>query len=260
MSHSSVDEALRVLKKIEGLAELQRIANEKGIQRIRPIAAIVTKETEKFWAAKAMEMSKNTLETYVKDYRLEFLPREKIKPVKFSATQNNKPEAEIAVSEAKIKVSMELSMETIEALKARKGDQDWDAFIMELLNKSEVQNKSEIQKPPTEKPPSVINAKRYIPKKIKKYVAHKSGGLCRFPGCAKKGDIFHHTQRFAIKREHNPDKLVLLCKNHERIVHLGLVAREHEDTREWKIQKQRATGIFNLEDLFIDKTVNAYRA
>ena len=92
MSRPSVDEALRVLKHVEDKPELKKVIEEKGIQSVRPVATIATQETANFWANKAREMSKNTLEVYVREYkkqfsdknqndndnRLEILPREEI--------------------------------------------------------------------------------------------------------------------------------------------------------------------------------------
>jgi len=68
MSHNTVDDALRILKKIECMPELQKIAATKGINAIRPVAAIATKDTASFWAKKAAHMSKHTLEVYVKEF------------------------------------------------------------------------------------------------------------------------------------------------------------------------------------------------
>ena len=62
-------ESLRVLGKIENMSALMAVAREKGIWAVRPVAVIVTKETEKFWAERARSMSINELTTYVRDFR-----------------------------------------------------------------------------------------------------------------------------------------------------------------------------------------------
>ncbi len=68
MSKNSVREALRVMKHIEDKPELKKVLEEKGINSVRPVATIATEETDAFWAQKARDMPKNTLETYVSDY------------------------------------------------------------------------------------------------------------------------------------------------------------------------------------------------
>lgn len=71
MSRDSVMDALRIGHVVKRFPALARVAEEKGLQRVRPVLAEVTPETELFWAEKARSMSKMTLQTYVKDLRLE---------------------------------------------------------------------------------------------------------------------------------------------------------------------------------------------
>jgi hypothetical protein len=69
MSRETVNEGLRILKKIEDKPELLKVVKEKGYLAIKPVATIATAETAKFWAEKAKIMSVHTLETYVKEIR-----------------------------------------------------------------------------------------------------------------------------------------------------------------------------------------------
>ncbi|MBI4231608.1 hypothetical protein HY605_00125, partial [Candidatus Peregrinibacteria bacterium] len=96
---------------------------------------------------------------------------------------------------------------------------------------------------------------RAIPQKIQKFVKQKSNGHCAFPGCKKGGKILHHTERFSLKKEHNPDTIVLLCVQHERLVHTGLVD-ESKEPREWRIRE-----FVNERDKRwrVDKVVREYR-
>ena len=71
MSRRKVDDALRLLKKIEDKPELKRVIEEKGMGAVQPVATIATKDTASFWAKKARVMSKNTLETYVREIRVQ---------------------------------------------------------------------------------------------------------------------------------------------------------------------------------------------
>lgn len=82
MSRARVDDSLRIFHKIEDKPLLLKLAEEKGLQRVRPVATIATLDDESFWVEKAKRMSKNTLETYVHDYRLENRPRTGTEPEK----------------------------------------------------------------------------------------------------------------------------------------------------------------------------------
>src|SRR3989338_4006367 len=112
MTHATVDEALRVLNKLEDMPLLKKVLEEKGLQRVRPLAAIVTLDTESFWAEKARTMSKHALETYVKDFRLEFLPGEE--------TQS-------------VKLAMELEPELAMKLEKMKGLGTWNELMKKLM-------------------------------------------------------------------------------------------------------------------------------
>ena len=75
MSKSSVDDALWVMKKIADKPDLKKIAEEKGINRIKPVANIATAETAKFWAEKASHMSQTTLRTFVRESKKSWIYR-----------------------------------------------------------------------------------------------------------------------------------------------------------------------------------------
>jgi hypothetical protein len=214
MSKSSVDDALRIMKKVEDKPELKRVVEEKGLNSVRPVLSIATKENQKFWAEKARNMGKNTLETYVKNYRSESRTSTESQP-------------------AKVKISMEVSTELLEKLKKMKGEMSWSE-LLEKLVEGEGENKSKSK----EKPIAVKTKSRHIPQKIRQYVLRKTGGMCAYPGCNKKHSILHHTQRFALEKIHDPDKIVPLCIEHERLAHLGLIENEDGSPEKWKVKKE----------------------
>lgn len=203
MSRATVEEALRVLHKIEDKPELMRIVELKGIQAVRPIATITTNETQSFWAEKARIMAKNTLETYVKNYREEKLPRKEVQPVK---------------------LTMDLDYKIAAALEKMKGQSSWNELMTKLLA--------------GHVPESVKAISRHIPNHIQRYAKEKFAGRCHYPNCKRPGEILHHTQRFALERVHDPSRLVYLCKEHEQLAHLGLFDNEEESTFAWKLRKR----------------------
>ena len=235
MSRPGVDEALRVLRHVE----------DKGIQSIRPVVAIATQETANFWANKAREMSKNTLEVYVREYkkqfngknqsekpcvenaegmfseadnRLEILPREEFQPV-------NQPTRRPIVMSLEPKIAAELEK--------LKGNNDWNELMKEFLEL----RKQKLEK---EKPVPLETESRHIPTKIEQFAVKKTNGLCGYPGCIKPYKILHHTQRWALKNIHDPDYLVPLCTAHERLAHHGLIDNEEQPTDQWKILTEPA--------------------
>ena len=260
MSKRCVDEALRVLRRIKDKPELQKVAMERGIQRVRPVAVVATKKTEAFWAEKAVAMGKHTLETYVKNYREEFLPGEGCKPDGTVDEWGNSDDTnEESVNDGcvgkknvrEVKVTMKLRSDLVDRLK-KQGD------LNEMMEKflDFVEGGSDEEKLGEDKPKAVKAKSRYIPVKIKRYVREKSGGKCAFPGCCKDGEILHHTQRFALEKVHDPDEMVFLCKEHERLAHLGLIEGEGGPLEEWRLKQVRDV---TDSKAYIDQFVNLYR-
>ena len=226
MSRHKVDDSLRIIRKLSDKPELMRVAKTKGLNAVRPTATIATKETDDFWAEKANKMSKSTLATFVRDYKNEQTSyTRKSRPGTGSPNENGwgKP---IPIEE-KVQLSMKLDRETAEALKGIKGDGDWNDVINKLLKFSrkalEAEEKQFQDGLEKEKPEKVINCTRYTPVQITKFVKKRSKNKCEHPNCNKSAKHIHHISPFALKKEHNPDKLLHLCGEHHRIIHLGYI-------------------------------------
>ncbi|MBI4994677.1 hypothetical protein HZC21_03470 [Candidatus Peregrinibacteria bacterium] len=246
MSRNSVDDALRVLRKIEDKHALKELAKERGLNAVRPVAVIATAETADFWAGKAREMSKNTLEMYVREYKKqEDLDLEsRTSTAVRSENLFNLP----VKSETKI-VTMELDPKIAAELEKLKGRGNWNELMREFLELRK-------QKLEQEKPESAQTESRYIPEKIRRFAEAKTRGQCAYPGCIKPYKILHHTQRWALKKYHDPDKLIPLCKAHERLAHHGLVENEDQQTENWRILKEPVW--WDIKQI-VDKAVCAHR-
>lgn len=245
MSKNKVDDSLRIIHKIEDKPNLMQVAKVKGLNSVRPVATIATKESEEFWAKKAMEMSMNTLVTYVRDYRSESGSATGLPPNYLNETGRNGQKSldggdnqqQIMlkkIERKKIQVSMKLDPEIVESLKKIKGDGDWNDAMIKLLKLS----KKELQKEQNEltlrearfqeelkaeKPEAVKSKHRSVPKKIKKYVIKRARSKCEHPNCHKPGKHIHHLEFFSFKKEHDPDKLFYLCEEHHHLIHLGYI-------------------------------------
>lgn len=69
MGRSQVNDALCIYRKIETFPVLAAVAERKGLNSVKPILGIITNGTQDFWGQKANSMTKNDLETYVREYR-----------------------------------------------------------------------------------------------------------------------------------------------------------------------------------------------
>lgn len=222
-----VDDAIRILRKIVDKPSLMAIAQQKGINAVRPVATIATKETDQYWAKKANTMSKNELETFVRD----------ITAVNSQTKIFNK---EI--------ITMELNPEIATKLKQLNGS-NWndlmETFII-LYEKDLV-----VSKPPVKK-----TASRAIPAKIAQYVVKRCRNKCEFPDCDKPYKHLHHTNRFASDKTHDPNQIIALCEAHHNLAHKGLIKNENLSPQYWQIQTHPDLANFNR---LIDEQVQFYR-
>ena len=258
MSRNTVDDALRILKKIADKPALKEIVAMKGINAVRPVAAVASQETAAFWAEKAAVMSKHTLEVYVKELgRAEGVCGEGVKRRAGEAgggsrtgtgnVAENAHQQAISFLESgcpKKILAMDLDLEIAEKLEKLKGEGSWNDLLKHLLQMRE-------DSLDTQKPDAVKTESRHIPSKIRRFVFARTNGVCAFPGCRKSYAIVHHTGRFALEKAHDPDRVYGLCKDHERIAHHGLIGNEEESPVVWKVQKEADRGApkFLVDDL-----------
>ena len=244
MSSAAVDEALRVLNKIQDKPALLEVAAMKGVSAVRPVAAIATLETSSFWAEKAKAMSRASLEKYVHEVRrrdranghLDVKNEADFLPGKF-------PEAE------KVSLDVRVSRELAERLEKLRDGGTWETLFSEFLIYREKVLESE-------KPETTEDAARYIPAEIVKFILIRSRGICEFGDCRRKYEILHHIQRFALEPVHDPVRMVALCKAHEQIVHMSLVEDEALPPKQWKVIPE---ADYDNPKYAIDRLVQAHR-
>lgn len=277
MGRNSVDDALWILRKIEDKPALQKIVAIKGINAVRPVVAIATKETDSFWAEKSAQMSRHTLETYVKELARENkmgeIPRtgtgncaENAHQGAIEQTQSTssapsvqsqiiltstpafeQPQLALTPLPPQTQITMELTPEVADQLKKLKGSGDWNQLMKELLAMREAQMQEQ-------EPEPVKTESKYIPVKIRRHVVARTNGTCAFPGCTKPHKILHHTQRFALEKTHDPARLVPLCENHERMVHLSLIENEDSGPAHWKVRlRPDESGAKRAVDLIVGR-------
>lgn len=84
---------------------------------------------------------------------------------------------------------------------------------------------------------------RHIPTAIKNFLIQKYKGRCGFPGCEKPFEVFHHVQRFALGKAHDPGAIVPLCKEHHDVAHGGWIGNETDrgGTLDWSEMERGGT-------------------
>jgi len=283
LSRGQVEEGLRVMRKVENRPALRKVVEEKGINAVRPVAAIATDETAEFWAEKARNMSVGELKVYVRDFRRQgglvgdsnvndaaalFDGAMAVDATKRlfdegKAADITTPSFEAFGKQAnrsggrdvpdfqpeKMQVTMELEPEVLNQLKKLKGDGDWNELMKKFLGLRE----KELER---EKPEPVKTESRHVPAEIERYVIDRDCGKCAFPGCDKEYKELHHADSFALRRVHDPGRIFCLCEAHHGLAHRGLIENEHLPAKCWKVRRE-----VNREGVRfgIDRRVMAHR-
>jgi len=68
-SHKMVNETLRINEKFKDFPKMKELIGEVGISKLKVVACIITTQTEQFWAAKVVDMSRPALEVLVREIR-----------------------------------------------------------------------------------------------------------------------------------------------------------------------------------------------
>lgn len=241
MSRNKVNEGLRILQKTENLPSIRKIIEQKGLFAVKPVINLATPATDNFWAKKAEEMSKITLETFVKDFKKEQHLVDRPGAGSPNEEASNKPC--LKDEQDKIQLSMKLDKDLLEELKQIKGNGDWNDVIRKLLKFS--QKELELEKKQAEKaekirqselevtkPQPIQSQNHSVNKAIKNFIIKRSRGLCEHPNCNKAGKHIHHINPFALKKEHDPDKLLYLCEEHHKLIHLGYIDDQNKSLKQ----------------------------
>ncbi len=237
MSRDRVNDVLRAMHKAESMPDIMQIIEERGVNVIRPIIALLNQDNQSFWADKARQMGKTTLEAYVREVRSGCT----------STSKNDDFPDQKAIT--KTIIPMDLDPDVATQLTKLKGTGDWNGLMKEFLERREAMLEQVC-------PESKTTDSRHIPTAIQKFIIQRSRGICEFPKCTRTYTILHHTQRFALEKTHDPTRITALCTSHERIVHQGLVENEEKQPSEWRVRQHPDT---QNPTYAIDQLVMKYR-
>lgn len=229
MSHSNVKTTLWVMRKIEDKPALMAVAESHGVSAVRPVANVATLEDQDFWAKNAKQMGIHTLEAFV---------RETKKSCHVATSQPDRLDVTLYLK-------LDLARRLEQLKKHEKFEEEFERLLVELENRLE-----------REKPPLVKTLSRPVPAGMRRFVWARTSGLCSFPGCLKKATSLHHTQRWALEKIHDPNRLHPVCTDHEHLAHHGLIGNEQGPPHTWYIRKEPDK---NSDKFYIDTLVSLYR-
>lgn len=254
MSERTVDKILNLSKKFEDKPSLlEKLENGSvGWSKLEKVASVATKETEKAWAEKVDVLGTHALEIYVQEFKRhgaqvahEFfhvshgehsLPfHEGWKTFSFSIS----PQIEQKIRSLKQRFEKEkkqalawneVMAEIIKIMDGKEGLQNQKAEKAIRLCPDCVKKRAE-----TAEGEKIVT--RYMPSEIRHTIQARSGGKCEFQNCQRPGEIYHHTRRFALRKNHDPEFIRFLCKGHEGILQAGFVENEEGAPHSWKIRE-----------------------
>ncbi len=222
------------------------VNGEISANKLRRVIPIATVKTESLWAERVQIMSQRAVETLVRDEQIEKnahkingpqLVNNGIQQIgrgesmadlfghvpegtddDLGPALTNKTSASDVVSD-----DLVLSDEVRSKLRELKQKGiDINEMLMELLTRRECEierEKQKIAEDEEKKTVAGVRADRYVPAHIRNVVRKEHGEKCSMPNCFRDADHLHHTQRFSMSRNHNPNYIAPLCREHHEIAH-----------------------------------------
>jgi hypothetical protein len=220
VGRKSVEEILRVSRKIENKPLLKAEMETQGWAKIRAVSRLVENEDEEKLVEIVKTMPIRVIEETVRLKKRDETPNvweSKSVTMSFSVDSNT----EFKLRKFKQKIEKE------------KGEKiSFNEVLKELLTKVEEVPKKE-RKVSVEKKPTTT---RYVPAAKKREVEAKHKGKCAFLGCNKPHEVLHHPNRWAFTKNHK--KITPLCKTHHQLAHSGMIENESDLPDNWRIRQR----------------------
>lgn len=179
---------------------MKKLISKVGINKVRIVATLATKENQSDLAEKVKTMSKTALELFAREQR---------------APKETPPGRERSTVSFSLDKDVEFKLRKF---KNKMGDAvEWNDVIKELLEKAE-KPVGKVRKARKTKKTKKIT--RYICVETKNRLPEK----CQYPGCNLPAQVIHHPERFSLQANHN--NLKPLCKGHHELAHNGFEPEE----------------------------------
>lgn len=229
LSQEQVKRVLSLDEKFQDKPAL-KVALESGevsINKLARVVSIATVENQEELAEQARLLSKNALETLVRDEkRLRAITHDTLQndsiSVKPEFVPGHKSFGAVEDVDKLIGImaekSLKLAPEVVVKLRGLKEKGiDINRLILETLDKRNAEierEKEQIGLHMTDE-----TGTRYIPVRVRRVLHAEHGSCCSIPGCGKPSEATHHTRRFALNHRHDPRFMAPLCRNHHQIAH-----------------------------------------
>jgi hypothetical protein len=243
MSREQVSRTLNLEKNFEDKPALKSILvnGEVSINKLARIASIATIDNQEDLAEYVKTLSKNAIEAFVKDEKQSMRKADqdglKLHKTGIESVPGHKDSNYLKILEALSEKSKNELLDLVEK------SINIEELIAEMLNNrragiaiAKEQIAAEMEQEERVVPGNAgdsevhLQGKRYIPVKIRKIIKREYGTKCAVPTCNKPAAIVHHTQRFALAKNHNPYFLAPLCRGHHEIAHKIDVKCEYRRT------------------------------
>lgn len=218
----TVEAVFQLEKHIADKPALKELIPEVGLNKVRVVARIATKENQKELAIKVKTMTKSALEEVARSERNNKTLFSQIPPGR------NREREYIGFHMSK-KNALELRKFKLKLEKQKKQKVDFNEVLEELLKIAK-------------EDPKKVRSRKTKPGKSrgvgaaqKRDLENTHNGCCAYPGCNKPSTQFHHPDRFALNGSHN--RIVPLCDTHHELAHQGLIENEEKPPNEWFIRK-----------------------
>ncbi|MFA5792475.1 MAG: hypothetical protein WC897_01235 [Candidatus Gracilibacteria bacterium] len=189
------------------------VSGNVSVNKLARIVSIATQENEGELAETVKILSQKTLETFVRDQKMDGY---------FEGSNGlAKPlfEAKSVRAHTNLPLNFELSAEVTEELnRLNSQGQDVNRILADLLDQRKAKIEQEKEEIAEEIAKQTIS--RHIPAKVRKILHQEFGTKCSIPNCTKPAQEVHHSQRFALAKTHDPRFLAPLCHEHHQLAHL----------------------------------------
>ncbi|MBU0667807.1 hypothetical protein KJ835_01640 [Patescibacteria group bacterium] len=214
MSDDQVKLVLRLERKFEDKPVLKTalIKGEVSVNKLSRVASIAMRENQEELVELAKKLPQRALETFVKDEKLNGF--NKTKDDVESLHVHSNPQQSLPDVNLLEHLAHDLQKDLI--ARHEKGI-NINALLKELLQKHD--EEIEEQKAKMAEEDHAKKTSRYIPAKIRHLLRKEHGTACTMRNCGRQADTVHHTQRFALSGNHDPNFLAQLCKEHHMLAH-----------------------------------------
>lgn len=225
VSEEQVRRALNLEKRFVDKPILKNLLEngEVSVNKLARIASVVTAENQEFWALQAKNLPQNALEVLVKDeghLQNQISDADSVrahtKTQSLFQSSNDDPGSAISGLKLSSKVTQKL-------LELQQKGIDINQLLLKFLEKRELEIAQEKEKLSAEilvkNPLNARRTARHISAKIRRILKQEHGKKCSISTCNREAKIIHHTQRFALGKNHNPHFLAPLCREHHAIAH-----------------------------------------